>query len=577
MLPLLISCGGTKNITKEQPNILLITIDTLRRDHLGVYGYERNTSPFMDKLAKEGTMFKHVVTPIPNTASSHISILTSLHPLTHGVKSNANPLTDKVQTISEVLQKEGYYTMATTSVTFLTEMYNFDQGFDSFDAKWDPEVKYNETFQRIAEETNKALFKQLQEYKEKNTGKPLFMWVHYYDPHFIYHNRDYITFKNKPKKWADDKYVLWYDKEIRYTDEHIEKLYNRLQEMGLTKKMVTCITADHGEQLHDHGTTNSHADIYSENTLVPLIFHGHGIEKNKVIDDYVTTLDVAPTLLARNRAAFDYPVEGIDLLDKDLKPGHFPKRKLLVIGNAKYTRSVQIVDSPLAYIQNFDYHYKHWYYSFKESAVPANHFQPVKQRWLREEKINTTSVVMPQTLKKGYNYFILRCPIKANKGFTLTVKMLPYSLTREITIPKEEKYLEVFYPVTIRDRIFFHLKPAEGTEIDFQKMTFAYIGQKDFPKTHDMKEMPNQIFEKLVTLRKDHRLNELYNLDTDVDMIHNLQEDKKLTAKIIAYRKLIYAAYRFFEQKRKKLLRGTISKENYSQKEKEMLKSLGYL
>jgi arylsulfatase A-like enzyme len=577
MLPIFISCDSSKNTKKEKPNILLITIDTLRRDHLGAYGYARNTSPFIDQLAKKGTKFNHVITPIPNTASSHISILTSLHPLTHGVKSNANPLTDKVQTISEVLKKDGYYTIGTVSVTFLSKLYNFSQGFDSFDDQWNPKVKFNETFQRIAEETNKALYKQLQEYKEKNTGKPLFLWVHYYDPHFIYHNRDDINFEKKPEKWADDKHVLWYDKEIRYTDQHIEKLYNRLQEMGLTKKMVTCITADHGEQLHDHGLTNSHADIYSENTFVPLIFHGYRIPENKVIDNYVSTLDIAPTLLARNNAMFDYPVEGIDLLQYGLKPEKYPKRKLLVIGNAKYTRSLQIVDYPTAYIQNFDFHYKHWHHSFKASTIPEANFKPVKKKWLRQEKKNITSVVMPYKSEKGLNYYVLRCPIKSNNGLSLAVKMLPYSMTREITIPKNEKFIEVIYPVTIRDRIFFHLKPAAGTEIDTENLTYAFINRKEFPQNTNMQTMQNQVFEKLVTLRKDNRLNEIYDLTSDVAMVKNLQENKKLTAKMIQYRKLIYAAYRYFTEKRNKLLRGTMSKENYSEKEKEMLKSLGYL
>ena len=133
-------CGKGNDV---KPNILLITIDTLRRDHLGVYGYPRETSPFMDQLAREGMMFKHTITPIPSTAPSHASILTSLHPLTHGASGNASPLTDKAQTIAEVLKQNGYYTIGTVAVVFLSTKYNFSQGFDSFSDEWEEKPKIN--------------------------------------------------------------------------------------------------------------------------------------------------------------------------------------------------------------------------------------------------------------------------------------------------------------------------------------------------------------------------------------------------------------------------------------------------
>jgi glucan phosphoethanolaminetransferase (alkaline phosphatase superfamily) len=108
-LLVLLMPGCTKKQTR--PNILLITIDTLRRDHLGFYGYPLDTSPFIDSLAKEGVVYKNVVTPLPLTDGSHATILTSLHPLAHQVIRNATSLKDKVETIAEVLKKNGYYTL----------------------------------------------------------------------------------------------------------------------------------------------------------------------------------------------------------------------------------------------------------------------------------------------------------------------------------------------------------------------------------------------------------------------------------------------------------------------------------
>ncbi len=127
------SCGkrGIK------PDIILITIDTLRRDHLGAYGYPRQTSPFIDSLAKKGVIFKKVVTPIPATSGSHASILTSLHPLTHQVTANALPLSSNVRTIAEVMKANGYYTIGAVAVKILSRKYKFSRGFDSFSDKWD--------------------------------------------------------------------------------------------------------------------------------------------------------------------------------------------------------------------------------------------------------------------------------------------------------------------------------------------------------------------------------------------------------------------------------------------------------
>jgi len=351
------SCGGEKT----KPNILLITIDTLRRDHFSCYGYPRKTSPFIDQLAKKGLKFNHVITPIPTTAPSHASILTSLHPLTHHVTSNANPLSDKVQTIAEVLKQNGYYTVGAVAVPFLSSQYNFSQGFDSFSDKWEIKAGLDNTFERSAESVNESLFKQVDRYllNHKKNGKSLFIWVHYFDPHSSYREHEGITFKNKLPERDGNPYIRNYDKEIRYTDDHIKKLYRYLEEKGIARRMVTCLTADHGEEFFEHGQTYGHADFYSETTFVPLIFHGYGIPKNKVIETYVSTMDIAPTLLGMLNLGFNYPIEGIDLLKGSKRTGKHRDRKFVIIGFDKYTRSLQLLGYPFAYILNFDHHYKH--------------------------------------------------------------------------------------------------------------------------------------------------------------------------------------------------------------------------
>ncbi|MCP5054735.1 MAG: sulfatase, partial [bacterium] len=220
-----------------KPHILLITVDTLRRDHLGFYGWARNTSPFIDQLAKNGTVFKNTITPLPLTDGSHASILTSLHPLVHGVRNNATRLMDNVETIAEALKKNGYHTIGAVSVYHLGSGYNYSQGFDSFSDQWDKNKKHNLEWQRIAKYTNQSLFQQIDDYKKNHNNKPLFIWVHYYDPHVPYINWEHIQFK--PQTRMKYKGTERYDKDIRYTDDAIKTLHNYLEQKELTKKLVT--------------------------------------------------------------------------------------------------------------------------------------------------------------------------------------------------------------------------------------------------------------------------------------------------------------------------------------------------
>ncbi|MFC2155902.1 sulfatase [Acidobacteriota bacterium] len=337
----------------------MITIDTLRRDHLGCYGYFRKTSPFIDKLAQKGVKFEHVITPITATSGSHASILTSLHPVTHNVTNNGDILNRKVQTMAEVLQQNGYYTIGAIAVKILSAKYNFSQGFDSFSDQWNENEHFNTPSQRTARSINESLFKQIAEYRNNHSEKPLFMWVHYYDPHTPYRQIDHITFRKKLQRTTNREPVNRYDKEIHYTDEHIKELYDHLEATGIAKKMVTCITADHGEQFGEHGYYNCHGDFYSETTLVPLIFSGYDISRNKVFDEYISTMDIPVTLLKRVNLSFDSPVEGIDLLAAGKHSQRRGKRNFLIMGYPAHTKSLQLLSYPFAFILNLDYHFKH--------------------------------------------------------------------------------------------------------------------------------------------------------------------------------------------------------------------------
>jgi predicted AlkP superfamily pyrophosphatase or phosphodiesterase len=534
----------------------------------------------MDQLARKGMMFKHAITPIPSTAPSHASILTSLHPLTHGASGNAAPLTDKAQTIAEVLKQNGYYTIGTVSVVFLSTKYNFSQGFDSFSDEWEEKPDINTSFDRVAENVNESLFQQVDEYlsKKKDKNQPLFIWVHYFDPHWPYREIPSIDFKTDIPGQKLPTSTKRYDKEIRYTDEHIKKLYHYLKEKGIAQRMVTCITADHGEEFGEHGTSGGHADFYTEDIFVPLIFHGHHIPKNKIIETYVSTMDIPVTLLALANLTFDTHTEGINLLETYKKPGAQANRKMLIVGNGRYTRSLQMLGYPWTYILNLDHHYKDFFVSYRDNLpIARSHFKTVKKTWIKTKK-NTMSVPLPYVMKKGFNYTVFQADIKENKGFRVQIKMIPYALSQKIHIPAEVKTLTIIYPTAVRDRVIVQMEPQTGTIIDTDHLRYAFISkQKLSVDLNSLQEIKNEIYKKFPTLRKEKDKDEFFDLFADVGMMNDLIQLKKFKPQILEYHKMSYEAYKYYYQKGKKLLKGTMTKENLTEEEKKMLKTLGYL
>jgi len=571
------SCKGKK----EKPHILLITIDTLRRDHLGVYGYQRKTSPFIDELAKKGLRFKNVITPIPLTAPSHASILTSLHPLTHRLTLNGNKLNNKVQTIAEVLQKNGYYTIGAVGVKLLTAKNRFSQGFDSFSDTWDNKIKYHTVYERIAPSVNESIFNQVEEYlsNPQKKQKPLFIWVHYFDPHFPYHDWKDVTFTNKVPKNEERVGMRKHDKEIFYTDQHIKKLHRFLEKKGLQKKLLTCITADHGEEFGEHGHVNCHVDIYSETTFVPLIFQGYRVPKNKVIGTNVSTMDVAVTLLGTAGLSFEYPCDGIDLFKIAKNPEKNKDRKFLIIGDSLYTRALQLIGHPYGYIRNFDHHYKYWYvFSDQDNhsnLIPEKSFENIPDKKVRRINDNSIKVIIPHDNKRGLKYLVLKADVKNNKGIYIRMHLEPNNFTNRVDFHKAIGGFTIIFPTVFRDRVESRIKFDTGTSID--NIRYTYITRKEFLQLKEVDgKRKNRIFNKILTLRKKNPQDELFDLSNDIDMEKSLAAEKRLKPLITRYKKLIYNAFNYYYQKGEKIVRGMKIQE-LSEEDRKMLKSLGYL
>jgi arylsulfatase A-like enzyme len=297
-----VSCGSKKS----EPNVVVIVIDTLRADHLPMYGYEKNTAPFLSELAQKGVLFENAFSASSWTAPSTASIFTSFYPIQHGVKmglqdSNKNniqlnAIPEEIKTIPEVLKSAGYTTYGVAENINIGKEIGFNQGFDSFKRFQYPNNKRIERFlERWADEIMS---------REK-----YFLYIHFNDPHGPYHAR--TPWYKKEEKIRRD-IVARYDSEISYVDDRIKNLYKRF---GWDKNTLLIITADHGEGFWEHGVAGHGNTLYSEVVHVPLMicFPESG-QKTGRIKKKVAAMDILPTINSYLGIGDSTLREGVDLM-----------------------------------------------------------------------------------------------------------------------------------------------------------------------------------------------------------------------------------------------------------------------
>lgn len=310
---------------KGAPNLLIITVDTLRADNLGCYGYFRDTSPNIDALAKEAVLFENCYTPVGQTLPSHTSLFTGVYPREHGVRTNFFRLDDsqmaaldgvygpstKILSLASALRAEGYNTAGFVSAEPVKTPGGLSAGFDHWYEPAEDKV--------TCDVTNKEVFAWL----DKKPKEPFFVWIHYFDPHGPYQPpapydtqyqtddelekfRDERGFEDKGSKIRREpenqkvkdarKEINRYNGEIAYTDKNIGELFKELQTRGLWKDMAVVFTADHGEALGQHGCSG-HGDIWLEHLHIPCIMKAPGQSPRKESAP-MTIVDVVPTLAA---------------------------------------------------------------------------------------------------------------------------------------------------------------------------------------------------------------------------------------------------------------------------------------
>ena len=355
---------------RRAPNVVLVTIETLRADHVGSYGYPRNTTPNLDRLAAEGARFATTIAQAPFTLPSVTSLMTGRTPPHHGVRNHPATLAPEIETLAERFQEAGYQTAAMTRHTWLRRKSGLDQGFDAY---------HNNKF--AAGLDARSLSLAATDWLEKrDPEKPFFLWLHFLDPHLPYtpaypyavlfheaHGADErvehlrammaveresyeptpyadisggpyydLVFPYYPQNpilldlafWRRSRGSIFFDKgsyqeddvrEVRdlydgavaYTDDNLARILKTLAELELETSTIVAVTADHGEAFGEHGLSFTHDfTLYDEVLRVPLVVRYPGvIEPGTEIDQQVRLMDLGPTLL---ELAELEPFEGVE-------------------------------------------------------------------------------------------------------------------------------------------------------------------------------------------------------------------------------------------------------------------------
>jgi arylsulfatase A-like enzyme/tetratricopeptide (TPR) repeat protein len=267
-------------------NVLLITLDTTRADHLGCYGFGQAATPNLDRLAREGVRFARVYAPAPLTLASHSTIMTGLYPATHGVRNNGHELAPKWTTLAEILKGHGFGTAAFVSSFSVDSRFGLGRGFDVYDDTFDVQAPLKgANAERRAEQT----FARFSRWLDKNGPGRFFAWVHYYDPHLPY---------DPPSPYREGSPGRPYDGEIAYMDHYVGAILGALAAKGLLDDTLVVVAGDHGEGLGDKVETGHGIFLYEETIRVPLIIRGpKALPRPGVVESAVRLVDVAPTIL----------------------------------------------------------------------------------------------------------------------------------------------------------------------------------------------------------------------------------------------------------------------------------------
>jgi len=310
----LVSCSSSpKNASPAEAapvhlkplNVVVVTIDTLRADHLHCYGYQKIETPVLDGLAQRGTLFETAVAQAPLTPPSHASIFTGQYPTVHGVRSTGGfVLQSSSQPLARILHEQGWDTGAFVSSAVLKKVIGFGNGFDTYDdemprvgkafsVREDPERKAGATVDRAIAWLN------------GQSGKPYFLWVHLYDPHQPYNPPGAFKAKYKDRP---------YDGEIAYTDQQLGRLLDAIGKKSPADQTIIAVISDHGESLSEHGEYTHGVFLYDATLHIAFMMAGPGVPAGMRVKQQVRSIDLLPTVLALLGGSAPANVQGLSLV-----------------------------------------------------------------------------------------------------------------------------------------------------------------------------------------------------------------------------------------------------------------------
>ena len=286
-------------------NVVVITIDTLRADHVGCYGYKKIHTPNIDGLAADGFRFEKAFTPVPITLPSHTVIFTGTYPMLNGMHDfSGNRLGSEPPTLAAVLKQHGYTTGAVVAAAVLDSRFGLSRGFDFYYDHFDFNRLQESNLDEMERPGNVVANEALR-WLGENYPKKFFLWMHLYDPHYPY---------NPPAAYQEQYKSHPYDGEIAFADEQVGRVIRFLKEKKLYERTIIVLTGDHGEGLGEHGEKTHGFFIYNSTLHIPLIVHLPDQPKGKVVGDPVSTADIMPTILDALQLPAPAGVQGSSML-----------------------------------------------------------------------------------------------------------------------------------------------------------------------------------------------------------------------------------------------------------------------
>ena len=296
--------GSSGALPLRPLNLVVVTIDTLRPDHLHCYGYPQIETPNVDRIAQNGVLFENAVTQTPLTPPSHASMFTGLYPTVHHVRDTGGfILQPSSTTLATILQQQGWDTAAFISSAVLKKLFGLNQGFAVYDDQMPTPGKGHEFIEDAERRAGDTVDRAVR-WLDAQSGKPFFLWVHVYDPHAPY---------NPPAPFADQYKERLYDGEIAYADHELGRLFEAVRKKSPADRTLIAVLSDHGESLGQHGEYSHGVFLYDSTLRIAFLMSGPGIPAGLRVKQQARTVDLLPTVLELMGARPPAAIQGVSL------------------------------------------------------------------------------------------------------------------------------------------------------------------------------------------------------------------------------------------------------------------------